>query len=271
MSTADAALAVRAAQAGAAVVAAHFGTSLTRFDQTGGDFATSADLAAEQAVLEVLRAARPDDVVQGEESGKSGTDGNGRTWLVDPLCGTLNLGRELPLRTGGQHLLHEDVVLSAGRSPAGLRSGPKNTGSGALARCSAYRWLCGPEPGSFIPMLHRRQPSPPPVRRSRIPVQEDDRVTGAVLAVRHFQAADGDPALRNGHRRIACAADGRHAYVADEGDSTITVLNVGTGRVTATIRVGRSPRSVAVAPDGRHAYVSAGEVDAVTVLRVAAR
>ena len=63
----------------------------------------------------------------------------------------------------------------------------------------------------------------------------------------------------------------RHAYVADEGDSTITVLNVGTGRVTATIRVGRSPRSVAVAPDGRHAYVSAGEADAVTVLRVAAR
>ena len=90
MSSSDEALAVRAAQAGAAVVAAHFGTSLTRFDKAGGDFATSADLAAEQAVLEVLRAARPDDVVLGEESGRTGTEGNGRMWLVDPLCGTLN-------------------------------------------------------------------------------------------------------------------------------------------------------------------------------------
>ena len=29
----------------------------------------------------------------GEESGRTGTGGNGRTWLVDPLCGTLNYSR----------------------------------------------------------------------------------------------------------------------------------------------------------------------------------
>ena len=63
---------------------------LTCFDKTGGDFATIADLDAEKAILDVLRAARPGDVVLGEESGRTGVGGNGRMWLVDPLCGTLN-------------------------------------------------------------------------------------------------------------------------------------------------------------------------------------
>ena len=45
----DAAVAVAAAQAGAAVVRAMFGSALARFDKSGGDFATAADLAAEKA------------------------------------------------------------------------------------------------------------------------------------------------------------------------------------------------------------------------------
>jgi myo-inositol-1(or 4)-monophosphatase len=83
-------LAVAAAQAGAAVVRAQFGTSPERFAKSGGDFATATDIEAEQAILDVLRGARPDDAVLGEESGRTGTGGNGRIWLVDPLCGTLN-------------------------------------------------------------------------------------------------------------------------------------------------------------------------------------
>ncbi|MCX4770832.1 MULTISPECIES: inositol monophosphatase family protein [unclassified Streptomyces] len=86
----DAQLAVRAAQAGAAVVRDMYGTSPERFEKSGGDFATAADLAAERAILDVLRTARPDDAVTGEESGHTGADGAERRWLVDPLCGTLN-------------------------------------------------------------------------------------------------------------------------------------------------------------------------------------
>ncbi|MBO0918658.1 inositol monophosphatase family protein [Streptomyces laculatispora] len=86
----DAQLAVRAAQAGAAVVRGMYGTSPERFEKSGGDFATAADLAAERAILDVLRTARPDDAVTGEESGRTGADGAERRWLVDPLCGTLN-------------------------------------------------------------------------------------------------------------------------------------------------------------------------------------
>lgn len=86
----DAQLALAAAQAGAAVVRDMYGASLPRTEKSGGDFATAADLAAEQAILDVLRTARPDDAVTGEESGDTGAAGAERRWLVDPLCGTLN-------------------------------------------------------------------------------------------------------------------------------------------------------------------------------------
>ncbi len=86
----DVELAVTAAQAGAAVVREMFGGALARFDKGGGDFATAADVAAEKAILGVLRDARPDDAVTGEETGHTGVERAERRWLVDPLCGTLN-------------------------------------------------------------------------------------------------------------------------------------------------------------------------------------
>ncbi|MBP0460607.1 inositol monophosphatase family protein [Streptomyces montanisoli] len=86
----DAAVAAAGARAGADVVRALYGQRLDRVDKGAGDFATTADLAAEKAILGVLRAARPDDAVVGEEGGEQGARGAARQWLVDPLCGTLN-------------------------------------------------------------------------------------------------------------------------------------------------------------------------------------
>ncbi|GAA0397675.1 phosphatase [Acrocarpospora corrugata] len=86
----DEELALAAAGAGAAVVRAMYGASLARVEKAAGDFATAADIEAEQAILGVIRAARPDDAVTGEESGHTGPDDAERRWLVDPLCGTLN-------------------------------------------------------------------------------------------------------------------------------------------------------------------------------------
>ncbi|GAB3798505.1 inositol monophosphatase family protein [Micromonospora zhanjiangensis] len=97
MSLNDHDLAIAAAQAGATVVRERFGTALTRYAKEPGDFATEADLAAEQAILDVLRAARPGDAVLGEESGLTGDSRAGRTWLVDPLCGTLNFAAQTTL------------------------------------------------------------------------------------------------------------------------------------------------------------------------------
>lgn len=85
----DVTIAIQAVQAGAAVVRARAGTELVRHDKGGGDFATDVDLEAEAAILAVIAAHRPDDAIEGEESGSS-AGSTGRTWLVDPLCGTRN-------------------------------------------------------------------------------------------------------------------------------------------------------------------------------------
>ena len=86
----DAEVAVAGARAGADVVRRMYGKRLARIDKGAGDFATAADLAAEERILGVIRAARPGDAVLGEEGGQQGTAGAVRQWLVDPLCGTLN-------------------------------------------------------------------------------------------------------------------------------------------------------------------------------------
>jgi len=86
----DVDLAIAVAQDGAAIVRRCFGTSLRRLDKGAGDFATNADIDAENAMLAVLRRERPQDGILGEESGSSGARGGARTWLIDPLCGTLN-------------------------------------------------------------------------------------------------------------------------------------------------------------------------------------
>lgn len=91
----DAEVAINAAEAGAVVVRRKYGAALSRYDKSPTDFATEADLEAERAILEVIRAARPDDAVIGEEYGATGQAA--RTWLVDPLCGTLNFAAETPL------------------------------------------------------------------------------------------------------------------------------------------------------------------------------
>jgi myo-inositol-1(or 4)-monophosphatase len=85
----DAEVAIEAAWAGMLVVSGAFGRDLARHGKDGDDFATDADVLAEESIRAVLREKRPDDRVIGEELGDNGHSGE-RTWLVDPLCGTRN-------------------------------------------------------------------------------------------------------------------------------------------------------------------------------------
>ena len=90
MSMNDAEVAITAAEAGASIVRQRFGTALEVHAKEGDDFATNADLEAEAVMLALLRRERPDDAVLGEESGRTGSHDAARTWLLDPLCGTVN-------------------------------------------------------------------------------------------------------------------------------------------------------------------------------------
>ena len=64
---------------------------------------------------------------------------------------------------------------------------------------------------------------------------------------------------------VAITPDGKHAYVANSGDGTVSVITTATGAVSATITVGTSRGAVrggvggvAITPDGKHAYVVDG-------------
>lgn len=100
------------------MVRSQYGVPLARFEKSQGDFATATDLEAEKIILGVLQAARPEDVVVGEESGRTGSGRPERVWLVDPLCGTLNyavrsmlVSVNVALRTG------EEVAVAASADP----------------------------------------------------------------------------------------------------------------------------------------------------------
>jgi YVTN family beta-propeller protein len=72
---------------------------------------------------------------------------------------------------------------------------------------------------------------------------------------------------------LAVAPDGKHAYVTSVGASRVSVIDLATGAVTASILLPQPPQYVAVAPDSRHAYVSCwvatGDTNVVAVIDTA--
>jgi len=59
------------------------------------------------------------------------------------------------------------------------------------------------------------------------------------------------------------------AYVTDEFDSTVSVIDTATNTVVATIPVGVVPLGVAITPDGTRAYVTNAQTDFNTVSVIA--
>jgi myo-inositol-1(or 4)-monophosphatase len=116
----DCDVAMAVAEVGAAVVRRSFGTMLQHLEKGVGDFATNVDIEAEHAMLAVLHRERPADAVLGEESGRSGAHSGGRTWLLDPLCGTRNYAVRM-------HVAAVNVALqSGGRCLAAAVADPFN-------------------------------------------------------------------------------------------------------------------------------------------------
>lgn len=87
-------VAIAAAEAGAEIITSYFGASPAPEYKGKFDPVTAVDRAAEEAIVDVLARARPDDDVLAEESG--GTTHAGRHWIVDPLDGTVNFVHGIP-------------------------------------------------------------------------------------------------------------------------------------------------------------------------------
>jgi myo-inositol-1(or 4)-monophosphatase len=153
----DVEVAIHAAEVAAELIRRSYGGAVERFGKGGGDFATGVDLAAERAIREVLRAERPDDAVLGEEYG--GHDGV-RTWLVDPLCGTLNYAARTPLVAVNVALRAEDRVTAA--VSADPLSGEVfwTAGDGAFVRHDGRDAPLRPEPGDRLVDVNIDPPFP---------------------------------------------------------------------------------------------------------------
>lgn len=55
---------------------------------------------------------------------------------------------------------------------------------------------------------------------------------------------------------VVVSADGRTAYAANQGSNTVSVIDVASGRVTATVAVGKVPAGLALTPDGGTLWVA---------------
>ncbi|MDT0169947.1 inositol monophosphatase family protein [Pseudarthrobacter sp. BRE9] len=90
-------VAKQAAAAGARVLSGRDGNALDASNKgAAGDWVTAFDVAAENAVRDVIAAARPGDSITGEEQGTTRpADPTGYRWSIDPLDGTTNFIRNI--------------------------------------------------------------------------------------------------------------------------------------------------------------------------------
>ncbi len=103
-----------ARRAGALLTASY--ERLERIDyKSKRDVVTDADYASERLVIDAIKARYPDDAILAEESGEHAgvlrDDGshNGRTWVIDPLDGTVNYANGIPYYCVSIGLVVDDV------------------------------------------------------------------------------------------------------------------------------------------------------------------
>lgn len=130
---ADLALALRLAEAADSLTTARFGAlDLQVDDKPDLTPVTDADLACERLLRERLAEVRPDDAVLGEEFGGDAVLA-GRQWVIDPIDGTKNFVRGVPVWATLIALLDDGVpVVGVVSAPALHRRWWAADGQGAF-------------------------------------------------------------------------------------------------------------------------------------------
>ncbi len=96
---------------------------------------TDADLAVEESLRNVLSRARPRDAMLGEEFGRTGS--SQRCWVIDPIDGTKNFVRGVPVWATLIGLMDEDEVI------AGVVTAPALAAAGGGRPATAGRGPAG--------------------------------------------------------------------------------------------------------------------------------
>jgi myo-inositol-1(or 4)-monophosphatase len=204
----DVDVAIEAALAGAEVARARAGSDLVIHEKLGEDFATDADIAAEHAIRDVIRAHRPDDGVVGEELGGDAARGQPRHWLVDPLCGTVNYAAGLPLVAVNVALVDTDRVTCAAVADPSVDELFWTDGSSACVR---------------------REGLDQPLEAS---------------AATHLVCLDAEASDRMRGARLLADRDLQARYRPRMLSTTLALAWVAAGRMSAYVSEGRAHRSV---------------------------
>ncbi|MBO1266432.1 inositol monophosphatase family protein [Arthrobacter cavernae] len=157
------AVAKAAAAAGAAVLATRADAAATSGSSgaagalgivnkgDAGDWVTAFDIAAENAVRGAITAARPQDIITGEEHGTTRPENpSGYRWSIDPLDGTTNFIRNIVYYATSVAVADPDGAWQAGvvHAPALGRIYSAARGHGAwLEEAGRRTRLTGPVPG----------------------------------------------------------------------------------------------------------------------------
>lgn len=105
-----------AARAGATVIRQRANKTHTVESKGTNDFVTEADTAAQEAVVQVLRRAFPDDAILAEEQDDAADRPaafSGRRWIIDPIDGTTNFMHGIPPYAVSIALQKGDAILAA--------------------------------------------------------------------------------------------------------------------------------------------------------------
>ncbi|WP_435358857.1 inositol monophosphatase family protein [Haloarchaeobius sp. DFWS5] len=114
-------VAAEAARAGSAVAADHFRTNIDVERKDGKtDVVTHADRDAQRRVVEYVKEHFPDDAIVGEEDDElKAVPDEGAAWVVDPIDGTNNYVRDIPVwGTAVAAVVDGEAVAAATALPA---------------------------------------------------------------------------------------------------------------------------------------------------------
>ncbi|MEU8816952.1 inositol monophosphatase family protein [Actinoplanes sp. NPDC048796] len=236
----DGELAIAAAQAGAHVVRDTDIGGHKRVDKGGGDFATVADLEAERVIVELLREHRPKDAVLGEESGHTGTPAP-RTWLVDPLCGTLNYAVRNLLVSVNVALRCRDEVTAAAQADPYTGEVFWTDGNSAWVRRDGTDEPLTPSASSRLVDVNLDPPFP-----------NDPRFRAADLLAHRGFAALFRPRVVSTTLAVAWVAAGRRAAYVTDGHLRDSV------HFAAGIALCRAAGCVVTGLDGNPVHTGAG-------------
>ena len=126
-------VALEASGLAGSILTSRFGSPGTVTPKGRGNVVTAMDVAAEQAVADVLRREYPTIPVLGEESGRQIDIGQGWVWIVDPIDGTRNFASSVPHFSTVIALAHDgDVCVGVTHDPVRAETFYAVRGQGAF-------------------------------------------------------------------------------------------------------------------------------------------